>query len=450
MKKAVSIILACCILITVFVTAVGAETGNVVGSGNSELEAAIAAVGDKLDPSVILCLKNPTGEGRFFEISYHGVTENELITQIEAVIGSEVTHYNHGTGKVFIWLQYAFVVKVAGFDSVDYITLPTGVTLPVELRHKYTQKLEKKLLNLQDDDSINLILFLNYKDLDTSYIKQEDYDDPDDYRAAKLNALKEYAKQMHDQLMPAILAAADIEYVYDSEFMNYVLVTVKASDVQKLLVLDEIAGIDWNDTPSTPLPSPTDYDGLYEAKFAEWIQFTKYDPDTMTDRYCTYDEYEELYYHYSTQGSAPDWMLAKVHVEFYGTWDYIPYRQFGNRVLVGWYSGAAICPFDLTLYDIANDQFYHMNESNVTEENFPGLTEAIEGLELGYELGDVGMDGELDITDATIMQRYEAGLQIPLSNSIYQTLIPVIGDMDGNGFDIVDVTIVQRKLVNMA
>ena len=220
--------------------------------------------------------------------------------------------------------------------------------------------------------------------------------------------------------------------------------------MQKLLVLDEIAGIDWNDTPSTPLPSPTDYDGLYEAKFAQWIQFTKYDPDTMTDRYCTYDEYEELYYHYSTQGSAPDWMLAKVHVEFYGMWDSVPYRQFGNRVLVGWSSGASVCPFDLTLYDIANDQFYHMDESNVTEENFPGLTEAIEGLELGYELGDVGMDGELDITDATIMQRYEAGLQTPLSNSIYQTLIPVIGDMDGNGFDIVDVTIVQRKLVNMA
>ena len=124
MKKVISIILACCMILLVFAASANAETVS------SNPDATLAAVSDKLDSDVIRCMYYAVDEGRYFEIRYHGVTEDELIAQIKAISYAETSDYDLGEGKALVGLPYSSVVSVAGLDNIDYISLPTG--LPYE------------------------------------------------------------------------------------------------------------------------------------------------------------------------------------------------------------------------------------------------------------------------------------------------------------------------------
>ncbi len=124
MKKVVAILLACCMLISVFAASANAETK----SGNPDAD--LAAVADKLDSDVIRSIYYAVDEGRYFEIRYHGVSEAEMIAQIKAISYAETSDYDPGEGKVLVGLPYSSVVKVAALENVDYISLPRG--LPYE------------------------------------------------------------------------------------------------------------------------------------------------------------------------------------------------------------------------------------------------------------------------------------------------------------------------------
>ena len=325
------------------------------------------------------------------------------------------------------------------------------VKLPSEFMCKYTESLEQKLLTMDGDDEINLVIWLNYQHPDNYGVREEDYDTPEEFKSARTKAAKIYHTEMNAQYLAVIAQYAEFEVTYSGVFSKAVMVTAKASEVPKMVPLEQIAGIEWNDTPAEPLPSPTEFNHLYERNFANQVGLSKYDPENPDWEFGTYRDYEEIYYHTSVQGAAPDWVLVKVHVEMYNDWEKIPYRQFGSRVLIGWRIGADIYPFELALYNTAEDKFYsvddYMDYYMDPEEKFPGLTEAIEALGLGYELGDADMNGDVEIIDATIIQRYEAMMKTPLDPA-YEQFIPVLGDLDGDGLDIVDVTMLQRRLAN--
>ena len=152
MKKAVAIILACCMIMLTLSFAANAETGNTVGRSNAELEAAIAAVVDKLDPSVIECLYSSTGLGTAFVIQYHGVTRDELYVQLRKVSSPTSLDIDLGADKAVFCLNYSSVVSVAGLDCVDYITL----------FEKITQNLQAQLDVMDDDDVIETLIKFYY------------------------------------------------------------------------------------------------------------------------------------------------------------------------------------------------------------------------------------------------------------------------------------------------
>ncbi|MBQ3264462.1 MAG: dockerin type I repeat-containing protein [Ruminococcus sp.] len=329
-------------------------------------------------------------------------------------------------------------------------TASAEVKLPDSFRYKYTEKLENKLLTMQVDDEMNLIIWLSY-DADEHYgVSESDYANVEEYKAAITQAAKLFHTGMNGQYLEEIAQTVDFEIVYISKFSPMILIRAKASETPKLVALEQVAGIDWNDTPSAPLPEPTEVADPYEAKFSSWIKLPKYDPLYMTDAYGTYDGFKALYYHTSVQGAAPDWVLVGAHVEMYDPWEKIEYKQLGSRVLISWTPGAAAMPFELAIYETASDSFYDINSysETVTEERFPGLSTAVASLGLGYELGDADADGEVGIVDATIIQRFKAGMRTPVED-IYQPLIPVLGDVDGGGLDITDATVIQRRLVGL-
>lgn len=153
MKKVVAILLACCMFISVFAASANAETK----SGNPD--AALGAVADKLDQSVIKCLYNPTGEGNYFEIQYHGASQSELLALIGAICDYELVNVDIGEGKVAVGLPYSYLTRVAGLDSVDYISLFT-----LTYNSKITQSLQVKLdqVNYGDKTAVGVFLYCTY------------------------------------------------------------------------------------------------------------------------------------------------------------------------------------------------------------------------------------------------------------------------------------------------
>ena len=219
----------------------------------------------------------------------------------------------------------------------------------------------------------------------------------------------------------------------------------------ELNVLNEASYLD---IISEPYSSPSSDKGVYYGKFTEWILLSEYNPEVMPEKYGTFSDYEELYYHTPEQGTDPDWALIGAHVEMFNLTTEIQCRRFGSRALVSWRSGAGELPFELVIYDADSDSFtgirgktpFGLSENNL--DKYEGLTEAIESLGLGYQIGDTDMNGEIDIVDVTVGQRLLIGL---ISDWLrdYREARSVLADLNGDGFDITDVTRLQRFLVHL-
>ena len=61
-----------------------------------------------------------------------------------------------------------------------------------------------------------------------------------------------------------------------------------------------------------------------------------------------------------------------------------------------------------------------------------------------YKMGDTDRDGEVTITDATVIQRVLAEMIEDTDGHILK-----YGDINGNGLSIMDVTLIQRYLAQM-
>ena len=61
----------------------------------------------------------------------------------------------------------------------------------------------------------------------------------------------------------------------------------------------------------------------------------------------------------------------------------------------------------------------------------------------GYYLGDADGDGEVSIVDATVILRKMASMNVAYLNE-------KAADIDGDGLDVVDATLIQRHLVQMS
>ncbi len=124
--------------------------------------------------------------------------------------------------------------------------------------------------------------------------------------------------------------------------------------------------------------------------------------------------YEELYYHFETEPTCdeatPDFVLI------YGFTDMTPssaYGVFGDYIVSGGYAS----PYDLPYYVIvpkANNRVYTLREAY--DAGLEGIENVFdvkryENYWVGYRIGDADFNRELNVKDATFIQKCLAGLQ---------------------------------------
>lgn len=345
-------------------------------------------------------------------------------------------------------------MKRLGSVILIYCLIAVSFTLPVGAQssdgsvpdgYKYTMALTTVMEKQKPEDTINAAIWLSYK-ADIRYnLTPDDFDDMQDYIEWKRAAAKAYYLEKNQQYADEITRTVNAKITYLSKFTTSVLFTVTVGDIPKIAALDFVSLIDY--LPTAPLSEPTD-DGvyLYADKFARWLGLPAYDPDVTDWNYGTYDHYDELYYHTSAQGARPDWTLVYAHVEMYNLWETVYHKRIGNRVLVSWRTGAETMPYELAVYDAKNDTFFDVASIDVSD--YQGLADAVGELSLGYSLGDVDMNGIIEILDVTVIQRNLAKMDTPMGEA-YRDVITDIGDLDGNGMDAMDSTAIQRNLTGM-
>ena len=280
MKKAVAIILACCMLISVFTAAVNAQTNE--EAYYDELYAAVGAVADKLDPSVIDCLYNATDEGKFFEIQYHndkyppytssgGVNlnnvyyaEEELLAQIGKIGYYECPNGVRGdVNKIKLGLPYTSVVRVAALDNVDYITLPDysiKFQPGYDTRNKIKADLKEKAAQMNPDDSITLQVLFAYDELriyvginlskcKTEEERQHYYDVYEANKRACYTAMnEEYKNRLVQKAAQDGITVGNLTY---SDTTPWILVDTTVS------AIDVLAGYEETMTLTLPIEQPT-------------------------------------------------------------------------------------------------------------------------------------------------------------------------------------------------
>ena len=151
--------------------------------------------------------------------------------------------------------------------------------------------------------------------------------------------------------------------------------------------------------------------------------------------------YEELYHHYS--GGSIDWALIKAQYalqepHFIRTWIRLCNKTFDGDLMRA--------PFETRycIYDVKQKTFIGLENLVDKHQEYEDLTEAIKRLNIGALTGDANLDGKLDISDVTKMQRIAAeyGREPDFDDDFYGVL-----DVNGNHrIDVNDVTSIQRYL----
>lgn len=185
---------------------------------------------------------------------------------------------------------------------------------------------------------------------------------------------------------------------------------------------------------------------LYEQDFFKSFPFC--DPESY--------DYSELYYHHS-EGHIPDWVLVQVTPAY--PVEGGSYGVFDDAV----FFNAESYPFDFCygVYDVRERAYYSITDawSMGYADLHDVFVHRIRTCDYAYQLGDVNVDGELDIVDATLLQRGLVGLYDldehcawgGHTTCTFGTAITSLADYDKNGdADIVDVTRIQRTLVGNA
>ena len=204
----------------------------------------------------------------------------------------------------------------------------------------------------------------------------------------------------------------------------------------------------------------TEYDTSNFKYLEKTVEY--YTDDIFGDNYydlivCTYDE---VYYHYSDDGTdEPDWALlycvvgpAPTEMK-YGS-------EIGNKVLaivgcgcVGFSEGYAV-------YVRETDSIINLRQSKLEQiiELCPEFVESIEENNIGIAFGDVNENGEIDITDATYIQKHLADklhYEYKIARNFYIAIgggeyHVSIGDFNRDGdTTILDATAIQRKLAKL-
>lgn len=170
-------------------------------------------------------------------------------------------------------------------------------------------------------------------------------------------------------------------------------------------------------------------------------------------------EYDELYYH--TKDGAVDWALVKARSWFTEQEGSDLYNIAGGRVFRTdsmWKPFANSYAVYVPSIDAFYDLSYELTDADKSLSKLaPGLTEALDELNIGEKIGDMNRDGKINIRDVTALQRCLAEYSdFPDNDAVEAAGYSVINSRDRVNYlsdvnrdkkrDVNDVTMLQRGL----
>ncbi len=193
----------------------------------------------------------------------------------------------------------------------------------------------------------------------------------------------------------------------------------------------------------------------YKEKFSQWTRCTEYDPELGVPEgvFGRFFDYGELYEHKDESGNV-EWALISAKLDLPNPWEVVETVRIGNRILKWWTPGAAACSFGYVVYDAKLDKFIDLGafKENVYNgydvDDYDGLKEAFDELDIGGKIGDVDMDKSVTVLDATEIQLYLSQLK-QWAREDY-SYIPALGDVDEDGdMTVLDATTIQLNLAQI-
>ena len=172
----------------------------------------------------------------------------------------------------------------------------------------------------------------------------------------------------------------------------------------------------------------------------------------------TVKSYDELYVH--DVDGVVDWVLVKGEFWFrYPMGSF--YETIGDRVFRSEEGLGEPFVHGYGVYHVASRQFYELRAYMAHNGKFPGLTAALDELNLGEKIGDVNSDGRVNICDVTEMQRCLAEYRdYPETDAVEAAgcknyyngeAVAYLSDVNRDRVrDVNDATQVQLKLAEMA
>ncbi|MBE6824287.1 MAG: hypothetical protein E7513_02955 [Ruminococcaceae bacterium] len=128
--------------------------------------------------------------------------------------------------------------------------------------------------------------------------------------------------------------------------------------------------------------------------------------ESYHEQYGIIEQYTEKYYHQmddTDPNSQIDWVLISAYSFMDAfSWDNTNYSVVGNRIIK---CPDGFKPFGLTycIYDVLEDEFTDIAKINI--DDYSGLSECLDELEIGEPVGDADRDKKLTVLDATEIQR---------------------------------------------
>lgn len=211
------------------------------------------------------------------------------------------------------------------------------------------------------------------------------------------------------------------------------------------LVLTSVFSVSASHNIYRDIPDKTEY--MYKYKILDYIGVELL-ADQMT--------YKEFCYYSDENSEEPDWVLM-VCVILPEPWVCYHGALVGNRVLYT-NAGGGLSPFNtgIGVYIPKTDKMIELDNDNLDEiiELCPEFVETIEKNKIGALMGDFYEDNEINILDATSIQRELADLH--LGNGTSYGIMTIrsgsqpftIADFDRDGeVTVMDATAIQKYVV---
>lgn len=398
-----------------------------------------------------------------------GVTEQErnknhvaatglLCEQIEAITYAEVLMFNIDT--LYVGLPYDAVDKIRALDTVISVEPYSKAICSSKTPQEKIDPQLKELIDTSSPDDVlkGVTADFAYSSLVYYGFCKEDFQTSQEYIEAKRAVDKEYHTKMNTQIFEDIQKDVDAQLLYHSIFGNFVVLEIKVSEIEKLSQMPQVSGIyaPQREEPTDEPTSSPDSQFKYLEKFKQWIRFPQYDEskDSIEGTFGKFYDYDELY-EYKDESENVQWALITVKVDLFDPWDVVDTVKIGNRIIKWWRPGAALCGFTYVIYDAKQDTFIDLSlfKEGILKgydvDSYEGLADVFDKLNIGGVIGDVDMDNEVSIMDATEIQMYLSDLKeyVPYINA-YE-YIGALADVDNDKqMTVMDATALQKKLVN--